>query len=594
MTSTVAPKVPDGADPHDSRDPGDSSDPRDPRGLRSGAPLLDAWLRATAADSATGDAARMSIPGHKQRTGLTGAVVAGDIPLYAGLDTIKHADTLLAEAEQRAARLWGADWCRFSVAGSTHGNQALALAVGRPGDEVVVSRTLHRSLLLGLVLAGLRPVWVRPEVDPASGLPRAVPVTAVRAALAAHPGARAVFLGDPSYVGTTGDLAGHAAAAHEAGLPLIVDAAWAAHLGFHPGFPPHALAAGADAMVTSAHKALPAWTQGALVLARTDRLDPARLDRAFEATHTTSPAGTILASIDAARELLARDGEALSGRLLAAVATARTRLAAVPGLAVLDGPDIEPGKLVVLLAGTGAHGHRVEAELIAAGMPVEMADRDTIVPIVTLADEPEHVERFTETLVAAIERHRSAPRHPAPGLAWGLVPQVVLPPRDAFFAPHETVPADEAAGRVSAELVAPYPPGVPVLAPGELVTADIVAALRAVLADGGRVAYAADPSLRTLQVVVSEPERSDRSGAARQLGTDPRRRAARRRWRWRAPQPRRCPAAATARWPRPRPPAGPRRGPGAMAGTRPPARPARAPRPASGGPAGPGSRPGTG
>jgi arginine decarboxylase len=251
------------------------------------------------------------------------------------------------------------------------------------------------------------------------------------------------------------------------------------------------------------------------VLARTDRLDPARLDRAFEATHTTSPAGTILASIDAARELLARDGEALSGRLLAAVAAARARLAAVPGLAVLDGPDIEPGKLVVLLAGTGAHGHRVEAELIAAGMPVEMADRDTVVPIVTLADEPEHVAQFTDALVAAIERHRSAPRQPAPGLAWGLAPQVVLPPRDAFFAPHETVPADAAPGRVSAELVAPYPPGVPVLAPGELVTADIVAALRAVLADGGRVAYAADPSLRTLQVV-SEPERSDPSGAARQ------------------------------------------------------------------------------
>ena len=225
MTSTVAPKVPDGADPHD---------PRDPRGLRSGAPLLDAWLRASATGS--GDAARMSIPGHKQRPDLTGAVVAGDVPLYAGLDTIKHADALLAEAEQRAARLWGADWCRFSVAGSTHGNQALALAVGRPGDEVVVSRTLHRSLLLGLVLAGLRPVWVRPEVDPASGLPRAVPVAAVRAALAEHPGARAVFLGDPSYVGTTGDLAGHAAAAHAAGVPLIVDAAWAAHLGFHPSF----------------------------------------------------------------------------------------------------------------------------------------------------------------------------------------------------------------------------------------------------------------------------------------------------------------------------------------------------------------------
>jgi lysine decarboxylase len=497
MTSTVGPDVSDG------------TDPRDPRGLRSGAPLLDAWLRATgpAGLAANPDAAPMSIPGHKLRTGLTGTVVAGDIPLYAGLAAIKQSDALLAEAEQHAARLWGADWCRFSVAGSTHGNQALALAVGRPGDEVIVSRTLHRSLLLGLVLAGLRPVWVRPEADPATGLPGAVPVAAVRSALATHPGARAVFLGDPSYVGTISDLAGHAAAAHQAGVPLIVDAAWAAHLGFHPGFPPHALTAGADAMVTSAHKTLPAWSQGALVLARTERLDPARLERAFDATHTTSPTGTILASIDAARELLARDANPLCGRLLAAVAAARARLAAVPGLAVLDGPGVEPGKLVVLLAGTGAHGHAVEADLIAAGMPVEMADRDTIVPIVTLADEPRHVTRFTDTLIAAVERHRSAPRPPMAGLAWALDPDVVLPPRDAFFSPHETVPAEAAAGRVSAELVAPYPPGVPVLAPGERVTAEIVAALRAVLADGGRVAYAADPTLATLQVVSEEPGR---------------------------------------------------------------------------------------
>jgi lysine decarboxylase len=502
MTSTVGPDVSDG------------TDPRDPHGLRSGAPLLDAWLRATgpAGLGANPAAAPMSIPGHKLRTDLTGTVTVGDIPLYAGLAPIKRADALLAQAEQRAAGLWGADWCRFSVAGSTHGNQALALAVGRPGDEVIVSRTLHRSLLLGLVLAGLRPVWVRPEVDPASGLPGAVPVAAVRSALAAHPGARAVFLGDPSYVGTISDLAGHAAVAHQAGVPLIVDAAWAAHLGFHPGFPPHALAAGADAMVTSAHKTLPAWSQGAIVLARTERpdgagLDRARLERAFDATHTTSPTGTILASIDAARELLARDGNSLCGRLLATVTAARTRLAAVPGLAVLDGPGVEPGKLAVLLAGTGAHGHAVEADLIAAGMPVEMADRDTIVPIVTLADEPRHVTRFTDTLIAAVERHRSAPRPPLAGLAWALDPEVVLPPRDAFFSPHETVPAAAAVGRVSAELVAPYPPGVPVLAPGERVTAEIIAALQAVLADGGRVAYAADPTLATVQVVSEEPAR---------------------------------------------------------------------------------------
>ncbi len=463
--------------------------------------MLAAWLAATAAAEA-GELTPMCVPGHKGRQDLVGAVVAGDSPFYGGLAPIKQADRLRVDAEARAAALWGADWCRFSVGGSTHGNQALALAVGRPGQEVIITRTLHRSLLLGLVLAGLRPVWVRPDIDARSGLPGPVAVSTVAEALAAHPDACAVFLGDPSYVGTIGDLAGHAAVAHAAGVPLIVDAAWAAHLGFHPDLPPHALAAGADAMVTSAHKALPAYSQGALVLARTGLLETARLDRAFEATHTTSPTGSIMASIDAARALLERDGAALCGRLLRGVAAARARLRQVPGLDVLDGPGVEPTKLVALLAGTGANGYAVEADLVARGMPMEMADRDVVGPIPAIADDEDRIAAFTEALIEAIERHRGTPRRPAPAAAWTVDPQTVLPPREAFFAASETLPASAAIGRVSAELIAPYPPGVPVLAPGELITAAAVAALREVAADGGRIAYAADPTLATFQVVV--------------------------------------------------------------------------------------------
>ncbi len=168
----------------------------DPRGLRADAPLLDAWLRFQEQPPRP-----FTIPGHKQRTDLVGDVVAGDVPLYAGLDTMKLTSGVLAEAEARAARLWGADVCRFSTGGATHANQAVALAVAGEGDTVVVSRTLHRSLLIGLVLAGLTPVWVRPEVDPASGLPLGVAPETLRRALDAHPEARAVFVGDPSYVG---------------------------------------------------------------------------------------------------------------------------------------------------------------------------------------------------------------------------------------------------------------------------------------------------------------------------------------------------------------------------------------------------------
>ena len=469
--------------------------------MRGDAPLLDGWLASTAAAEA-GELTPMCTPGHKQRHDLTGAVVAGDTPLYGGVDTIKHADTLLAEAESRAARLWGADWCRFSVAGSTHGNQALALAAGTPGREVIVTRCLHRSLLLGLVLAGLRPVWVLPERDPETGLPAAVAVRTVRDALTAHPGACAVFLGDPSYVGTTGDLAGHADVAHEAGVPLIVDAAWAAYLGFHPDLPPHAIAAGADGMVTSAHKALPACTQGALVLRPHPVPRPGHARPRLRGDPHDQP-GRRRSSRASTRHGRCWPGTGNNSvrRLLRLVAATRQRLAEVPGVAVLDGPGVDPAKLVVLLAGAGVDGYAVEADLIAARMPVELGDRDMIVPIITIADDEDTVARFTATLVATIERHRGPPRRPEPSPAWSVSPEMAIPPREAFFAPNETVAAGAAVGRISAELVAPYPPGIPVLAPGEVITGDALAALRDAKAQGGRIAYAADPTLATFQVI---------------------------------------------------------------------------------------------
>ncbi|MGG5260812.1 aminotransferase class I/II-fold pyridoxal phosphate-dependent enzyme [Phycicoccus avicenniae] len=471
--------------------------PTDPRGLRSDAPLLDAWLRFHEEGPTP-----FTIPGHKHRLDLVGDVVAGDVPLYAGLDTMHLTRGVLLDAEARAARAWGVDLCRFSVGGSTHGNQALALAVGRPGQRVVVSRTLHRSMLLGLVLAGLEPVWVRPRVDPAHGLPIGVAPQDVEDALRRAPDAVAVLVGDPSYVGTLGDVAGLAAVAHAHDVPLVVDAAWGAHLGFHPALPPHALAAGADAVVTSAHKTLPAVSQAALVLARSERIDPARLDAAVEATATTSPAGAILASTDAARALLERDGEALLGGVVAAVAGTRARLARIPGLLVLDGAGVDPTRLVLVLPGTGADGGAVEADLLAAGMPVEMADRDTVVAMGTLADTAEGFAALADVLETSIARHRGPARPLAPSGVWAVDPVVAMPPREAFFAERERVAATGAVGRVCAELVAPYPPGIPVLSPGEVVTAEALAALGAARAAGSRIAYAADPTLGTLDVVV--------------------------------------------------------------------------------------------
>ncbi len=480
------------------------TNPDDPLGLRDDAPLLDGWLSYRASDPVP-----FGTPGHKQRIDLVGPVVRDDIPLYGGVDTIRQQAGAIAEADRRLARAWGAEWGRISVGGSTHGNQTLMLALCRPGDTVVVTRTLHRSLLLGMVLAGVTPVWVRPDVDPTTGLPTHVPVDRVRAALNRHPEAKAVFLVEPTYVGTVSDVAAHAGVAHAHGIPLVVDQAWGAYFGFHPDLPRHAIQAGADAMVTSAHKTLPAYTQAALVLARTQRIDPHRLDRAFDATATTSPSGTIAASADAARALMERDGPRLLGHLIRVVDHARERLRGVPGLVLLD-DVVDPSvildrvKLAINVSGTGAIGLAIEEDLIALGMPVELADRDTVVPIISVNDDQQSVDQFVDGVIASVERQRSAPRPVLPSIAWTVEPEVVLSPREAYFAEHETVSADDAIGQVSAELVAPYPPGIPVLAPGERITDAAVDGLRDAMSDGTQVRYAADPTLDTLQVVARE------------------------------------------------------------------------------------------
>jgi lysine decarboxylase len=256
-------------------------------------------------------------------------------------------------------------------------------------------------------------------------------------------------------------------------------------------------------MVTSAHKALPAWSQAALVLARTERVDAARLDAGVDATATTSPAGAILASTDAARALLERDGEALLGEAIVATGAARDRLRAVDGLTVLDGPAVDPLKLTLVLARTGADGNAVEHDLLTLGLPVESADRDVLVAVVSLADTRETLDTLATAIADSVERHRGTPRPVVGPAAYRVDPVDAVPPRGAFFAAAETVPIDAAVGRISAELVAPYPPGIPVLAPGEQITTGTVGTLEQARAAGVRIAYAADPSLATLRVTKS-------------------------------------------------------------------------------------------
>ncbi len=472
--------------------------------LRDSAPLLDAYLSYFESERLP-----FTIPGHKQRAshldvGL-GAVVDSDTPLYGGLDEIKLTHGTLIEAEKLAATFWGGDFARFSTGGSTHVNQAVILALGKPGDKVALSRTAHRSVLSALVLAGLEPLWLSPDIDNATGVPTGISVAEFEKVLGEKP--IALLLTEPGYLGTLSDIPALIAKAHEHSIPVVIDAAWGGHFGFHPELPRHVIQLGADALITSTHKALPGYSASALLIARGQYLNLDRLEQSFETTHTTSPAGAPLASIDGCRALLQTRGEELLGQLISNVKDFKALVQKEFSKEIFLNPAnfaagrFDPVKVVLRADQLGASGVDIEKAIGTSGVRVEMADRDTVVFLATLADTAQDFTHLTSILIPVLKEQATTARETATALSWSVIPQKGISMRDAYFAKTEMVSAKEALGRISADLIAPYPPGVAVVAPGEILTAQIIDGLSTSKSAGVRIAYATDGSLERYRVV---------------------------------------------------------------------------------------------
>jgi arginine decarboxylase len=472
--------------------------------LRDSAPLLDAYLSYFESERLP-----FTIPGHKQRAsrldaGL-GSLVDSDTPLYGGLDEIKLTHGTLIKAEKLAANFWGGDFARFSTGGSTHVNQAVILALGKPGDKVALSRTAHRSVLSALVLAGLEPLWLSPEIDSATGVPTGISVAEFEKVLSEKP--IALLLTEPGYLGTLSDIPALITRAHEYSIPVVIDAAWGGHFGFHPELPRHVIQLGADALITSTHKALPGYSASALLIARGQYLNLDRLEQSFETTHTTSPAGAPLASIDGCRALLQTRGEELLGQLISNVKDFKALVQKEFSQEIFLNPAnfaagrFDPVKVVLRANQLGASGVEIEKAIGALGVRVEMADRDTVVFLATLADTAQDFTRLATILIPILKELAATPRETATALSWSVIPQKGISMRDAYFAKTEMVSAKDALGRISADLIAPYPPGVAVVAPGEILTAQIIDGLSGSKSAGVRIAYATDSTLERYRVV---------------------------------------------------------------------------------------------
>ncbi|MCC6313011.1 MAG: aminotransferase class V-fold PLP-dependent enzyme [Thermomicrobiales bacterium] len=479
------------------------------------APLLDA-LRRYAEDGVV----PFSTPGHKGgrsmdaefRDRFGSVLLAGDVPLGGGIDDTHFSRGVLEAAEALGAAAWAADRTFYLVNGSSAGNHAFLLATLRPGDEVIVGRDMHKSLMVALMLTGAVPIYVEPQLHPELSVGLGIRPESIAAALDAHPEARLVALVSPSYCGVPSDLARIAAVAHERGVPVYVDEAWGPHFHFHPALPPSAMASGVDGAVASTHKILGALTQSAVLNVAGNRADPQRIASAVGMAQTTSPSVPILASIDACRRQMALEGEALLDRAIALASEARRRLQALPGIGVLDAETLgldqyDLTKLVIDVVGLGLTGHEVEAILRRRfAVQPEMSDLVSVICLVTIGDDDSSIARlvdaFTRLAHERSETRRSGGsaelRSSGAAIASGAQ---AMSPRAAFFSPALAVPLERSVGAVSAELVIPYPPGIPVLAPGDVITADKVAYLRDGVARGVHLSGPADPHLATIRVV---------------------------------------------------------------------------------------------
>lgn len=460
-------------------------------------------------------------PGHKRGQGipqslttcLGSAVFQADLPELPGLDNLFAPQGAIQAAQELAAAAFGAEQTWFLVNGSTCGIAAAILATCGPGDKIVLPRNVHQSAIAGLILSGAVPIFIAPEYDPVLDLVHSITPAAVAAALAQHPETKAVMMVYPTYHGVCGDVAAIAEKTHQHQIPLLVDEAHGPHFAFHPDLPISALAAGADLSVQSTHKVLGAITQAAMLHVQGNRVQSHRITQALQLLQSTSPSYLLLASLDAARQQMAVQGKQLMDQTLELANKARSQINQIPTLSVLTEQAGVPGffaldctRLTLTVSSLGLSGFAADEILHQRlGVTAELPSLRHLTFVVSLGNSSGDIERLVNACtVLAKDYTNPASPLPAPDFTPLLESgqgQPRLSPREAFFSPTEIVPLEQAVDRICTELVCPYPPGIPVLLPGEAIASAALDYLQQVLNCGGCITGCSDPSLQTLKVV---------------------------------------------------------------------------------------------
>lgn len=468
-------------------------------------------------------------PGHKMGKGIHPSLgqimgseaLAMDLSLMHELDDLHEPHSCIKAAQDLAAQLYGADYSYFVVNGTTGGIYAMILAIAGPGDKIIVPRNAHRSIIGGIILAGAIPVFIHPEINLELGLAMGVTAETVEQAILKHPDAKGVLIINPTYYGVATDLRAIADIVHRHGLPVIVDEAHGPHLKFSEDLPLQALDAGADLCAQSTHKIIGAMTQCSMVHCRTGRIDVPRLKAMLQLVQSTSPNYLLMASLDVARMQMATEGRELVKRSIELAQWIRRKVNTIPGLYcfgedLLGSPgvfSIDCTKITVTVKGLGLTG--AEAERILRHryhIQAELSDMYNVLFLITMGDTEKEATLLVEVLRDLSRSYISSDGLPVMSEVYSLhghpsLPEQVLSPRRALFGVATAVPFEESEGRICAEIVTFYPPGIPILCPGELISYDHIVYCRALQNAGMHISGPEDYTLTTIKVVEKDGDR---------------------------------------------------------------------------------------
>lgn len=454
------------------------------------------------------------VPGHKRGRGnaelagfLGDACLSVDVNSMKMLDNLCHPVSVIREAEALAAEAFGAAHAFFMVGGTTSSVQAMILTAAKRGETIILPRNVHRSVINAMILSGAVPVYVNPQTDERLGISLGMRLEDVERAILLHPDAKAVFINNPTYYGICSNLRAIADLAHAHGMMLLADEAHGTHFYFHDDLPEAAMHAGADMASISMHKSGGSLTQSSMLLIGPN-VHEGYVHQIINLTQTTSASYLLLVSLDISRRNLAIRGREMVGNVIRLVAYARDEINAIGdyyayGRELIDGDavcDFDVTKLSIYTRSIGLAGIEVYDLLRDEyDIQTEFGDIANLLAYVSVGDRPKDIER----LVAALSEIRRNYRKDSSKMlrAEYIDPEVVAAPQEAFYAEKESLPIEKTAGRVCSEFVMCYPPGIPILAPGERITDEILAYVRYAKKKGCQMTGPEDMSLRRLNVM---------------------------------------------------------------------------------------------